>query len=252
MDDQRIDDPAQTLTEVRRLRTRSRRRAHGGAWLPAAVLAVLVLLSAALYRYPFDEPNTNTLQVSYPFWAGLPDEQRSATGSYAFWLLGLPVAFAAIAAWYRYRARRLGVRVPWPVLVAVGLGALVLLLVLVAVPSEPLTAPNLLATARPPLWHGLATPLLAAAAAVVALGWVERAPGLAATGAWIGLLAWWQCAAGALGAIPRWLVWLLNGGSGGALGGQFGLRPAGMLLAMVGPLLAWVLVQAVRNRGVTR
>jgi hypothetical protein len=248
MDGQRIDDPAQTLTEVRRLRARSRRRAHGGAWLPAAVLAVLVQLSAVLYRYPFAHPRA--VAVSYPFWAGLPDEQRSATGSYAFWLLGLPAAFAAIAAWYRYRAHRMGVWVPWPVLVAVGMGSLVLLVVLIAVPSQPLADPDMLTGARPPLWHGLATPLLAVAAAVVALGWVERGPGLAATGAWIGLLAWWQCAAGPP-PMPE-LTWLLVGESGPALGGQLGLRPAGMLLAMAGPLLVWVLVQAVRSRGGTR
>jgi len=250
MDGQRIDDPAQTLTEVRRLRTRSRQRAHGGAWLPAVVLAMLVLLSAVLYRYPFAQPRT--LVVSYPFWAGLPDEQRSATGSYAFWLLGLPAAFAAIAAWYRYRAHRMGVRVPWPVLVAVGMGALVLLVVLVAIPSQPMADSNMLIAVRAPLWHGLATPLLAVAAAVVALGWVERSPGLAAAGAWIGLLAWWECAAGPWGPMRGGLNLLLVGESGPGPGGQLGLRPAGMLLAMVGPLLVWVLVQAVRSRGGTR
>jgi hypothetical protein len=243
MDGQRIDDPAQTLTEVRRLRARSRQRAHGGAWLPAAVLAVLVLLSAVLYRYPFSHPHMFT--VSYPFWAGLPEEQRSATGSYAFWLLGLPAAFTAIVAWYRYRAHRMGVRVPWPALVAVGMGALVLLLALVAIPSQPpLAEPVMLAAPQPPPWHALATPLLAVAAAVIALGWVERSPGLAATGAWIGVLTCWQCASAPLT--------LMIGGNGPGIAGQLGLRPAGMLLAMAGPLLVWVLVQAVRSRGGTR
>lgn len=250
MDDQRIDDPAQTLTAVRRLRARSRQRAHGGAWAPAAVLAALVLLSAVLYRYPFGSPQT--LDVSYPFWAGLPDEQRSAAASYVFWLLGLPAACAAIAGWYRYRARRLGVRVSWPVVVAVGLGALALLLVLVAMPSQPLGSPDALTAVRPPVWHGLATPLLAVAAAVVALGGVEHRLALVAAGAWLGLLAWWQCAAIRLGAIPGWVAWILDGGSGPALGGQLALRPAAMLLAMVGPLLAWVVVQAVKTRSGTR
>jgi hypothetical protein len=250
MDDQHIDDPAQTLTEVRRLRSRSRQRAHGGAWLPAAVLAVLVLLSAVLYRYPPADPHT--LDLDYPFWAGLPYEQRSAPGSYAFWLVGLPAAFIAIAAWYRFRARRIGVRVPWPVLVAVGMGALVLLVVLVAIPSEPVADPDMVASTPPPWWYGLATPLLAVAAAVVALGWVERAPGLAATGAWIGVSTWWQCDAGLLGALPGWLTWLLNGGSGPAIGGQLMLPPVGELLLIVGPLLIWVIVQAVRSRGGTR
>jgi hypothetical protein len=244
MDEQAISDPAQTLTEVRRLRVRSRRLAHGGAWVPAAVLTALVLLSALLYRYPLSYPQT--LEVRYPFWAGLPDEQRSPAGSYAFWLLGLPAAFGVIAAWYRYRARRLGVRVAWPVLAAVGLGALVLLLVLVAIPSEPVTG---MFTLRAPLWKGLITPLVAVAAGLIALGWVERAPTLAAAGVWFGLAAWWQCATGMLGAIPGWLVWVLSGGSGPALGGQSGGRPGGMLLAMVLPLLVWIAVRAVRSRG---
>jgi hypothetical protein len=248
MDGQRIDDAAQTLTEVRRLRARTRLRVHGGAWLPAAVLAVLVLLSAVLYRYPFDRPQIFT--VPYPFWAGLPDEQRSATGSYAFWLLGLPAAFAAIVAWYRYRARRMGVRVPWPVLIAVGMGALLLLLALAAIPSQSLAEPVMLAqpvlltAPPPPPWHAVASPLLAVAAAVVALGWVERSPGLAATGIWLGVLTCWQCASAPLT--------MMIGGNGPGIAGQLGLRPAGMLLAMAGPLLVWVLVQAVRSRGGTR
>lgn len=250
MDDQHFDDPARTLTEVRRLRTRSRQRTHGGAWLPAAVLAVLVLLSAVLYRRPPADPHM--LDVEYPFWAGLPYEQHSAIGSYAFWLLGLPAAFVAIATWYRYRAHRIGVRVPWPVLVAVGMGALILLVVLVATPSEPVANPDMIASTPSPWWYGLATPLLAVAAAVVALGWVERGPGLAATGAWLGLSTWWQCHAGLLGDMPGWLTWLLSGGSGPALGGQLGLPPAGILLVMVGPLLVWVIAQAVRSRGGTR
>jgi hypothetical protein len=250
MDDHRIDDPAQTLTEVRRLRTRSRQRVHGGAWLPAAVLAVLVLLSAVLYRHP--PARRYALDVEYPFWAGLPYEQHSARVSYAFWLLGLPAAFAAIVAWYRFRAHRIGVRVPWPVLVAAGMGALTLLVVLVAIPSEPVANPDVVTFAPSPWWYGLATPLLAVAAAVVALGWVERGPGLAATGAWIGLSTWWQCRAHVLGGMPGWLTWLLNGGSGPALGGQLALPPAGVLVVMVAPLLVWVVVQAVRSRGGTR
>ncbi len=99
-----------------------------------------------------------------------------------------------------------------------------------------------------PRWPAVIT----TASAVVALGWVERKPGLAATGAWIGLSAWWQCDAGLLGDVPWWLMWLLSGGNGPALGGPLGLPPVGILLVMVAPLLAWVIVQAVRSRGGTR
>ncbi|MDT4986093.1 MAG: hypothetical protein QOI74_187 [Micromonosporaceae bacterium] len=250
MDDQRLDDPAGTLTAVRRLQARSRQRAHGGAWAPAAILVTLVLLSTILYRYPFGDPPA--FSVAYPFWAGLPDPQRAPLASYLFWLVGLPAAFAAIAAWYRHRARRLGVRVPWPVLVTVGLGTLVLLLALVAVPRQPMANPDTLTALPLPWWYGLVTPLLAVAAAVIALGGVERRPTLAVAGAWLGLLAWWQAAAGRLGDIPRWVIWLLDGGSGPALGGQLALPAAATLAVMTAPLLAWVLVEAVRTRGGSR
>lgn len=247
MDERNGTDPARTLTEVRRLRARTRARAHGGAWVPAAVLAGLVVLSAALYRYPPADPHV--AYIDYPFWAGLPWEQHSSQVSYAFWLLGLPAAFAAIGAWYRHRARRTGVRVSWPVLVAVGMGALLLLVVLVAIPRKPLPDPDLIASGSPGWWSGLATPLVAVALAIVALGWVERAPGLAATGVWFGVQAWWQCRSGLLGDIPGWLSWLLSGGDGPALGGQIGLPPVGLLVLMELPLLGWVVVQAVRSRG---
>src|SRR6266508_3537733 len=94
----------QELTEVRRLRDRTRSRAHGGVWFPVAVLALLLLTSIALYRSPFRELHEATVTV--PYWAGLPAEQRSPIASYLLWLVGTPVAFALIAAWYRRRARR--------------------------------------------------------------------------------------------------------------------------------------------------
>ena len=248
MTNERLDDPARTLTVVRRLQARSRQRARGGAWVPAAILTALVLLSSLLYRYPFGDPPT--LTVPYPFWAGLPDPQRAPLASYLFWLIGMPVAFAAIALWYRHRARRLGVRVPWPVPVAVGLGTLVLLLALVAVPSEPLSGSGVVL--RSPWWYGLATPLLPVAAAVIALGALERRPALGAAGVWLGLLAWWQATAGSIGTLPGWVAWLLNGGSGPALGGKVMLPVTGVLLAMVAPLLVWLLAQAWRTRGGSR
>jgi hypothetical protein len=246
MDGQQTADPAEIRTEVRRLRTRSRRRAHGGAWLPAVALAGLLLLSAVLYRYPVATPNA--FEVDYPFWAGLPDEQRSAPGSYLYWLLGLPVVIAVIAVWYRGRARRVGVRVPWRVLAGAGLGALVLLLVLVAVPSRSLPAVDLLASGRPPWWHGFATPLLAVAVSVVALAWAERSLGFAAAGLWIGLLAWWQCTAGLVGALPDWVTWLLDAGQDPGRNAQLAVRPASMLLVMALPLLLCAVVQALRVR----
>ncbi|GIH13915.1 hypothetical protein [Rugosimonospora africana] len=244
MDAPGTDGPDRTLEELRRVRIRSRRRAHGGAWLPAGVLAALVMVSAVLYRSPWHELTSGV--VSYPYWAGLPSDQRSAPASYAYWLVGLPVAFAAIAWWYRGRSRRVGMRVPWPVFAGVGLAALLLIVVLLAVPRQPPTDPFLLTANPGPDWaRGLATPLLAITASLVALGWVERSPALAVAGAWIGVLAWWQCAAG-YGRIPGWLFWLLDGGQGPSLGGTVALQPAGMLLLMTLPLLACAVVAAAR------
>src|SRR5262245_40697965 len=104
-----VENPQEALAEVQRLRRRTYVRAHGGAWLPAMAFAALLLSSAALYRYPFSSP-TN-VDTTYPFWAGLPDEQRLPPASYAFWFLGTPAVFALIAVWYQWRARRVGMRV---------------------------------------------------------------------------------------------------------------------------------------------
>ena len=66
------DDPEEALAEVKRLRRRAHQRAHAGAWLPATAIAVLLLASIGLYRYPFE--STPLIEASYPFWAGLRDE----------------------------------------------------------------------------------------------------------------------------------------------------------------------------------
>jgi hypothetical protein len=130
-----VENPQEALAEVKRLQRRTYVRAHGGAWLPAVAFAALLLSSTALYRYPFASPTS--LGVSYPFWAGLPDEQRLPAASYAFWFLGTPLVFAVIALWYQWRARRVGMRVAWRPFVATGLAVLALLAVLIAVPGGP-------------------------------------------------------------------------------------------------------------------
>ena len=63
------------------------------------------------------------------------DEQRSEVASYVYWIVGLPALFAGIAAWYRWRARRVGMRVDWRPFVVTGTGVLVLLAIMVAVPG---------------------------------------------------------------------------------------------------------------------
>jgi hypothetical protein len=237
------NQPEEALAEVKRLRRRAHRRAHGGAWLPATAIAVLLLASIGLYRYPFETPPL--IEASYPFWAGLPDEQRSPMGSYVFWFAGAPLVFAMTAAWYQSRARRVGIRVAWRPFVATGLGVLMLLAVLAAVPkSEPsLTAGEFLGSS-PSLWTSLLTPLLPIAAAVLALGWAERSRSLIVAGVWIALLALWLCSSTLpLGHFPGWVAGLLDGGSGPSLGGQLALRPGHYLIVMALPLIAFAVAR---------
>jgi hypothetical protein len=217
-----------TLAEVRRLRDRAHARAHGGAWLPAAAVAVLLLASIALYRYPFGQASSITAE--YPFWAGVADEQRDPLLSYLFWFLGTPLVVALTAAWYRRRERASGMRVAWPLFAAAGLGVLVLFAILAAAPSGEQS--DALA-ASGPWWPGILTPLLPLAAGVVALGVAERSRALVAAGVWIGLLAVWLCQWSPLGTIP---------------GGMLGFRPGHYLIVMALPLVVFAAVRYVRGR----
>ncbi len=230
------DPPERVLSEITAVRRRTRRRVHGGAWLPAGAVAVLLLLSIGLYRYPFGRPTS--LDAGYPFWAGLPDEQRSPVASYLFWFVGIPVMFAGSAWWYRRRSARLGLRVGWRAFVVAGLAALALLAVLAAMPHGRSVGP-----AVPP-WQAVLTPLLPLAVAVLALGWVERSAALLAIGCWIGLLAWWLCGTFPLGHFPGWVDRVLNGGGGPGLGGSLALRPGHYLLVMALPLVVFAVARA--------
>jgi hypothetical protein len=252
-------DPATVLADLKTLRARSRRLAHAGAWLPTLALAALALLSGALYRFPFAPaaPLTETF-IQYPYWAGLPDEQRASLASYLFWLLAAPLAFVLVAQWYRFRERRDGIRVPWRVPVVAGAVGLLGLLALFAAPTGETAGPtgDLLAVWDGPAhtwWRGFLTPLLAVAVAAIVLGLVERGLSITAAGAWMAVLAWQFCAVGQLGGLFAWQVWLLNGGSGSGLGGQMTLlglnRPMPALLIMAGPLAVVGAYWAVRAGG---
>lgn len=245
-------DARQTLTEVRRLRSRARLVAHSGAWFPVAVLTTLVLLSTALYSRPYQQVTS----LRSGDWAGLPSDERSALTSYMFWFIGTPVAFAVIGLWYRWRARRTGMRISWRWFAVVGLGLLVGLALLAAVPVDPQTAANAdqLVTEPPSVqWlRAFRTPLMPIAAALVVLGWVEHSRWLTAAGAWLGLVAWWQHYFH-LGGIAGWMARLLDGGQGPALGGEITLlglnRPGPVLILATLPLLAFAVVRAARSSG---
>jgi len=246
---------AAVLAEMHQLKSRSRRLAHGGAWLPALVLAAVPLGSIALYRHPFSAALNSAQAQSeegvtfdYPYWAGLPEQQHNALLSYAFWLVAVALAVVLVARWYRHREDSRGVRVPWRMpLVAGGTGLLALLALFAAPTGTPPSSGLDFAW-----WQGLLTPLISIALAVIALGFAERSVGIAAAGLWLGGLAWQFCATGYVGGLLGWQSWLLSGGSGPALGGQLGLgldRPAIALVVMALPLVLVGLYRAFRLRG---
>ncbi|RKN40666.1 hypothetical protein [Micromonospora endolithica] len=238
MEPDRTTEAERTLAQLDRLRDRSARRARGGAWLPALGIAVLLLASSALYQAPFGQ--LYAIEGEHPYWAGLPDQQRSPVASYLFWFLGVPLLLAGSAWWYRRRARRLGVRTPWPAFAATGLGVLLLLAVIAAVPTSP--PPDTLVLIEGPFWPGLLTPLLAPAAMAVALGWVERSRGLVVAGVWIVALSAWLCTVFPLGTVPGWLI------GGGPAPGQLAWRPGHYLVLMALPLLAVAAARLVSTR----
>jgi len=238
-----------TLDYLRDVRRRVRGQAHAGVWFPVGVIAVLLLGSIGLYVAPFADPygpDVAFLQaISTPSWAGLPAPQRDALLSYGYWFLGTPAAFAVIAWWYRRRARRVGLTIAWRRVLVVGLGALAGLAVLAAVPSTVDTN----ALSPEPAWlHGLRTPLIPVALALIALGLTERSVTLAATGGWIGLIAWWFSAT-YMGRLPGWLTFVLGGFEGPGLGGQVTLfdRPGPVLLVMALPLVVYAGVRGLRS-----
>jgi hypothetical protein len=252
--DDAASDAEQTLHHLRDVRTRTRTQAHGGAWFPVAVIACLLLASIGLYQAPGgDVVAQSTAEFrpyvpDYPAWAGLPAAQRHPVLSWAYWFLATPLAFALIAWWYRRRARARGITVAWRRVLIVGLGGLAALAVLAAMPSTV----DIIGTMGTPgvdWFQGLLTPLVPVAVALIALGWSERSFALAATGAWIGLVASWYGAAG-LGRLPGWLIFVLNGFEGPALGGRVALfdRPAAVLGAMALPLVVYAAIQGLRSR----
>lgn len=252
------DEAEETLAELSRMRRRGRLRVHGGAWAAAAVLAALVLASGLLYREPFGDPryDVRVLALRVPSWAGLPAEQISALASYAYWFIATPLAFALLAFWYRRRERRLGVRVRWQWIVGVGLGVLALLAVLAAVPVEPqLVNPGEVAPSDRWQWRSVLTPLLPVAAAVVALGWIERSRWLALAGCWLAFVTLWQCGLG-MGGLPGWATLLLGGFEGPGLGGQLTLlglhRPGPVLILAALPLIVYAVRHAWRLRELHR
>lgn len=239
----------QALDDIDRIRRHSRQLAHGGAWLPALLLAGLVLASAALYRSPFREQTCpsgeqgemtlldldgGSCSYRHPYWAGLPAELHSASAAYLFWFIGLPLILAVSTLWYWRRGRRVGMKIAWPWYVGITLAALALLAIVASVPVRF----DIGFTAG---WAGLLSPLMVAGIAGTVLGVVERSKGLVVGGVWLGLVAAWHCALG-MGGLPAWATWILKGGNNdGPGGGQLTLlglhRPGPVLVLATLPLI---------------
>jgi hypothetical protein len=218
---------------------------HGGAWVPALAVGAFVLCSIALYSQPFSGYGT-IKYVQFPFWAGLPDEQRSPMLSYLYWFLGLPILVGLIGWWYRWRSRKLGIRVAWKWFAVVAIGSLVLLGLLSAAPASTVEvgATSFVKLDRDFDWlAAFATPLIAVALGVIVLGWVERSGWLIFAGLWLGGITWWQGAFltyGGLGGLPEWA-----GGPGVVT--LLGLdRPGWLLLWIALPLLAFGFIRGLK------
>lgn len=180
--------------EIEGLRARTRRASSGGA-VPLAVLGALTAGAAPLYAAVFDETVITSTEgdgifrladlgphgrPTQPIWllrllgvhpGGLAYHRMSV-----YWLVGVPVAFGLVAAYYALRARRTGLSVDGWRIAAVGAAVLAALLVLVARgrPGFPGHGPGELNV------RNFTNPLLVVVAGTFALAWVERSRALLA------------------------------------------------------------------------
>lgn len=147
--------PKDLLAEVDRARfeARSRRR---GAWFPLVVFGALVLASAPLYRL--------TGRVTRP--DGISVLTYGSRWTSVYWLIAVPLGYAACVLSYRRRATRTGVAGSvWPS-VATGLGLFSLM---------TLVPPGIVAEWTPGFAHSwTALPLITITAGLLVLSRLER------------------------------------------------------------------------------
>jgi hypothetical protein len=218
--------------EIDTLRARTRRAAGSGA-VPVALLGLLVAFAAPLYAATREPTGLGfgeyTLGQSYqrPMFVtrflridpGTPAEDRLAV----YWLVGVPVAFLLVAAYYAWRARRTGISLDgWRVALAGGV-VLAALLLAVELPAHGLPAeyrPNRL------LLGNFVNPLLVVVVGAFAVAWVERSRVLGAM------------ATVFLAGVVTFDVRVLADQASGAWGNLQSAGPATLVLA------AWLLLAA--------
>lgn len=169
--------------EIEGVRRRTRRATRGGA-VPLAILGLLVVFAAPVYAAAWDE------MVTEP---GEPNELRylpalrppsfldrllwvhpngsGYEGIGLYWLLAAPVAFAAVAAYYTWRARRTGLSVDGWRIAAVGAALFGALVATMAAGGAVALGAHELDGVHP---YHFVNPFLVVAVAVFALAWVER------------------------------------------------------------------------------
>ncbi|HEX8771100.1 MAG TPA: hypothetical protein VF711_10075 [Acidimicrobiales bacterium] len=205
----------EVLEKIERVRGGTRARVRG-AWFPLVVFGLITLATIALYSRPFAYPGRgggfDGGPYVAPYYAGLPGA-RSQLVAYMFWLVVAPLGYLACAAWYRRRARRLGVSFHWERWVGAGLGLFGLLMALLAMPlSEPgRRIGRWVESGRPSAAVdfradavGFLTPLVAVAIGLLVLAWVERSWIVAAVAVLYGGLTVVVNTYG-LGQIPPWI-----------------------------------------------
>jgi hypothetical protein len=134
-EDERVPDPAGVLSEVARLRARTRRDARGW-WFPLILFGVLVLLATPLYWWSApsgDQSLTDPVSVVLvQAFGGVFTAHPLAIAVY--WLVALVVGFVGSGLWYRRSAHRTGLRRPVLAFVVTGLTVTVGLLALQNLP----------------------------------------------------------------------------------------------------------------------
>lgn len=176
--------------EIEGVRRRTRRASRGGA-VPLAILGLLVTGAAPVYaaaadRYMDPQPFGETTYVIMHPRITLADRLLRAhpnmtddLGIGLYWLLVPPLAFAAVAAYYLWRAHRTGLSIDGWRVAAIGAGLFALLVAVMAYAGGQLE-PD-------PYYSGfrltdLVNPFLVVALAVLVLAWVERSRAIAVAG----------------------------------------------------------------------
>ncbi|SOB85019.1 hypothetical protein [Streptomyces sp. 1331.2] len=248
MDTLHSDDPSELLAATEGLRARTRNRLRG-AGVPLLGFGLLSLAAAPIAGQAYNFGANGRSVASYPAFAyaqltGLcvshaPDvacDTHEFDGAilrflgWGIWFALLPLAWLALARWYRRRGEARGIvprRTPW-LATAAGAGALVtaVLLVLLLADRTPFTL-SLLANSYASPWYVIGIGLLV-------LGLTERSPLVAGAGlAHTALLTAYLAASWDSG----WLPWLHRNDDGWTDGPQ----PKALLLATI--LLAAGLAQ---------